>query len=387
MCNGFIDLFLFYIIGLLLADEVTSGLDSHAAASIMDILLQMTKQGATVLTTIHQPSSQIYQKFDQLLLLSKGKCVYFGPASEAVDYFASCGFNSPPEYNPADYFLEIVANKENHQTLIDYFQRSECNSKLNQILQEQKKGTKESKTNQTQIVKPPNDDNDLLSDKIEIEEETIYDMNRINNAKQGKTCCMSSNKTPWIYQFLVLTHRNFIRLFKNPMFIGQMIVSYLLSALFMGALFSDLKTNTENQFTLCISFMLDVFGINAFFAVNAFIQDSSVFRREHYSGYYSTSAFYVSRTLSSMPVNLIVCTLYTFVLFYWIGLADKDLSKFPTLLILNYFTMEIFLALNEIFGVIFTTFETAVLFAGSANTVTVCYYLNLHYKTLIFHYF
>lgn len=351
------------ILGLLLADEVTSGLDSHAAASIMDILLQMTQQGATVITTIHQPSSQIYQRFDQLLLLSKGQCVYFGPASEAVDYFASFGFHSPAEYNPADYFLEIIANKQNHSILVESFQSSQCNHRLTELLNQQKQGKL--------IKNPTNSESNSLLAENHLDDENLYDMNRINNITKSSSTNCFGNQTPWFYQFLVLSHRNFTRLFKNPMFIAQMLVSYLLSAFFMGALFSDLKTNTENQFTLCISFMLDVFGINAFFAVNAFIQDSSVFRREHYSGYYSTSAFYVSRTICSMPINFIVCTLYSFVLFYWIGLADKDLSKFPTLLLINYITMETFLALNEIFGVIFTTFETAVIFAGSANTVTV----------------
>ena len=39
---------------------------------------------------IHQPSSEIYALFDNLLLLSQGEIVYYGPAAKAMEYFTSC---------------------------------------------------------------------------------------------------------------------------------------------------------------------------------------------------------------------------------------------------------------------------------------------------------
>ena len=55
-----------------------------------------------VLACIHQPRSSIYHMFDQLLLLSDGRTIFFGPASEATPYFAQLGFVCPPMFNPAD---------------------------------------------------------------------------------------------------------------------------------------------------------------------------------------------------------------------------------------------------------------------------------------------
>ena len=48
---------------LLICDEVTTGLDSHMALSVMKMLRAIANSGCSVITTIHQPSSQIYGLF------------------------------------------------------------------------------------------------------------------------------------------------------------------------------------------------------------------------------------------------------------------------------------------------------------------------------------
>jgi ABC-type multidrug transport system ATPase subunit len=45
------------------------------------------KDGRTVISTIHQPNSDIFEMFDELVLLAKGKIIYFNKASLSVDFF------------------------------------------------------------------------------------------------------------------------------------------------------------------------------------------------------------------------------------------------------------------------------------------------------------
>ncbi|KAE8362635.1 P-loop containing nucleoside triphosphate hydrolase protein [Aspergillus caelatus] len=98
---------------LLFLDEPTSGLDSQTAWSICTLLRKLADNGQAILCTIHQPSSELFQMFDRLLLLHEGKTAYFGDvgssASTLIDYFERAGARSPEEgENTAEWLLDVA---------------------------------------------------------------------------------------------------------------------------------------------------------------------------------------------------------------------------------------------------------------------------------------
>lgn len=70
---------------LLFLDEPTSGLDSASAFFVVQTLRTVARDGRTVISSIHQPSSEVFALFDDLFLLSGGETVYFGEAKMAVE--------------------------------------------------------------------------------------------------------------------------------------------------------------------------------------------------------------------------------------------------------------------------------------------------------------
>jgi ABC-type multidrug transport system ATPase subunit len=73
---------------MLFCDEPTSGLDSFMAGSVLELLSSLAREeGKTILCTIHQPSSQLFSRFDRLLLMAEGRTAYLGPAAGAKDFF------------------------------------------------------------------------------------------------------------------------------------------------------------------------------------------------------------------------------------------------------------------------------------------------------------
>jgi len=86
-------------------DEPTSGLDSFSAVQLVKVLKKVANAGASVLFTIHQPSSEVFEMFDHFILMNKGRVMYQGPTSGVETYFADRGHPMPPRYNPADFVM------------------------------------------------------------------------------------------------------------------------------------------------------------------------------------------------------------------------------------------------------------------------------------------
>lgn len=64
---------------ILFCDEITTGLDSYSAAHIVNTLQCIARTGKIVMCTIHQPASGVFDKFDEVILLSNGRLAYQGP--------------------------------------------------------------------------------------------------------------------------------------------------------------------------------------------------------------------------------------------------------------------------------------------------------------------
>ncbi len=73
---------------VLYLDEPTSGLSSRDSENVLDLLRELTLRGKLIFVVIHQPSSELYKMFDQVVLLDVGgRLVYYGNPVEAVIHF------------------------------------------------------------------------------------------------------------------------------------------------------------------------------------------------------------------------------------------------------------------------------------------------------------
>lgn len=94
---------------IIMLDEPTSGLDSTSAVALVELLVSLAHDhGKTVITSIHQPSSAVFHKFDKVLFLADGCTVYYGTPSESLDYCEKTGFPCPGGYNAADHWMDLL---------------------------------------------------------------------------------------------------------------------------------------------------------------------------------------------------------------------------------------------------------------------------------------
>lgn len=94
-----------------LGDEITNGLDSAVAFSIVQALRTWTRSmNGMVVCTLQQPSPEIVALFDRVILLRQGQMVYNGPVAEVENYISSLGFASPPDQEIADFLVSWLAD-------------------------------------------------------------------------------------------------------------------------------------------------------------------------------------------------------------------------------------------------------------------------------------
>jgi len=106
---------------LVFLDEPTSGLDSYSAMKIINVLKKVAKAGSSVMFTIHQPSSDVFMSFDNLLLMNKGRIMSAVSAASTAEYFASRGHPVPLHFNPADWIMVRVFDFHSSNKVTTFF--------------------------------------------------------------------------------------------------------------------------------------------------------------------------------------------------------------------------------------------------------------------------
>ncbi|KAI3810519.1 hypothetical protein L1987_20135 [Smallanthus sonchifolius] len=114
---------------IIFMDEPTTGLDARSAAIVMRAAKNIVDTGRTIVCTIHQPSIDIFEAFDKLILLKNGgRMIYCGQlgcnSSRVIEYFES--ISGVPKirdnYNPATWMLEVTSASVEAELGVDFGQ-------------------------------------------------------------------------------------------------------------------------------------------------------------------------------------------------------------------------------------------------------------------------
>jgi ABC-type multidrug transport system ATPase subunit len=97
---------------ILFLDEPTTGLSATDSLQVACLLSSMAKSGITIVCSLHQPRTDIFKLFDNLLLLSLGNTAYFGPTRGAESFFERMGYETPPSESLPDFLLDVITEDE-----------------------------------------------------------------------------------------------------------------------------------------------------------------------------------------------------------------------------------------------------------------------------------
>ncbi|XP_024986727.1 ABC transporter G family member 22-like isoform X2 [Cynara cardunculus var. scolymus] len=313
---------------LLFLDEPTSGLDSTTALRIIELLQDIAETEKTIITTIHQPSSRLFHKFDKLILLGKGSLLYFGKASEAMAYFSSIGCSPMISMNPAEFLLDLANGNMN-----DISVPFELEDKVH--LGNSGRETRNAKPS-PMIV------HEYLVEACiaNVAKETKKRLTIPNSVDQDDKSSLQSMKrewgTSWGEQYSILFRRG-IKERQHDYFSWLRITQVIATAVILGLLWwqSDVHSPKDLQDQAGLLFFIAVFWafFPVFTAIFTFPQERAMLKKERAADMYKLSAYFMARTTSDLPLDLLLPLLFLLIVYFMVGLRPTAESFFLTMLI------------------------------------------------------
>ncbi|GLC47082.1 hypothetical protein PLESTM_002024000 [Pleodorina starrii] len=273
-------------------DEPTSGLDARAASLVMRAVRNTVDTGRTVVCTIHQPSREIFEAFDELLLLKPGGRVIFnGPVgrnqSNLISHFHSVA--GVPRYepvnNPANWMLDVTGTAVERRLGLDFadvWATSDLAKQTSQII------------DASSLPQPGSEP---------------LGFSRRYAVSIGS-------------QFALLMRRALVTYWRNPPY---NVLRYMVT-LSMGVLFGTLYWDRGNKRTSLLGVM-DIMG--ALYSTTVFMgisncltilpvinSDRAVFYRERAAGMFHLFPYVLSQGLAEMPYIAVQSIIYSIIVYF-----------------------------------------------------------------------
>lgn len=258
---------------ILFCDEPTTGLDSYSAQQLVQTLHDLAKKGTTILCTIHQPSSQLFDMFNNVLLLSEGRVAFTGSPQHALQFFASHGYRCPDAYNPADFLIGVLATDPGYEQASQRSAQYLC---------------------------------DLFAVSSAAKQRDMLVNLEIHMAQSGDypfdTEVDNFEASSWYKKIHVMWYRATLTVLRDPQIQWMRFAQKMAMALIIGFCFAGTTGPTQLGVQAVQGALFVMISENTYHpmysVLNMFPQGFPLFLRETRSGMYSTAQYYIANILA-----------------------------------------------------------------------------------------
>ncbi|XP_024922481.2 pleiotropic drug resistance protein 3 [Ziziphus jujuba] len=329
---------------IIFMDEPTSGLDARAASIVMRVVKNIVATGRTTVCTIHQPSIDVFESFDELILMKMGgQIIYSGMlghhSSKLIEYFE--GIPGVPRikdnYNPATWMLEISSASAEAELGIDF----------------------------ANIYKESAQYRDTMAMVRELSE-----------PKAGSRDLHFPTHFPQngLVQFMACLWKQHLSYWRCPEYNLARFMYLIVSSLLFGAIFwqkgKDIKTE-QDLFNIFGSMYIAVIflGINNCSTVLPYVAtERTVLYRERFAGMYSSKAYSFAQVSIEIPYILMQTILYVAITYPIIGYSWSAYKVF-WYFYASFCTFLYFVYLGMLIVSLSTNLEVASVLAVALYTV------------------
>ncbi|XP_050384707.1 pleiotropic drug resistance protein 1-like isoform X3 [Argentina anserina] len=302
---------------IIFMDEPTSGLDARAAAIVMRTVRNTVDTGRTVVCTIHQPSIDIFEAFDELLLLKRGgQEIYVGPlghhSCNLISYFEDIeGVGKIKDgYNPATWMLDVSTLAQEFALGIDFaqvYKQSALYRRNKQLIAEYS----------------------------------------LPSASSNELSFPTRYSQPFIMQFMACLWKQHWSYWRNPPYNAVRILFTIIIGLMFGTMFWNLGSKTKRKQDLlnamgCMYTAVLFLGVQNAFSVQPVVSvERTVFYREKAAGMYSALAYAFAQVTIELPYVLVQALVYGVITYLMIGF-ERKFVKFFWYIFFTYFSLAYF---------------------------------------------
>ncbi|KAG8379883.1 hypothetical protein BUALT_Bualt07G0135600 [Buddleja alternifolia] len=298
---------------IIFMDEPTSGLDARAVVIVMRAVRNTVDTGRTFVCTIHQPSIDIFDSFDELLLLKRGgEEIYVGPlgrhSCHLIKYFEDIeGVSKIKDgYNPATWMLEVIVSAQEMVLGVDFaevYKNSELYRRNKALVNELSRPSPETK----ELYFP------------------------------------SQYSQPFHVQCIACLWKQYWSYWRNPPYTLVRFLFVALLGLTFGSMFWDLgskRRNVEDILNAVGAMYVSIFlGILNALAVQPVVAiERTVFNRERAAGMYSSMTYAFAQVAIEFPYVLAQAVVYGLAIYAMIGF-EWTATKFFWYIFIMYFTL------------------------------------------------
>ncbi|KAL3152681.1 hypothetical protein ABBQ38_012276 [Trebouxia sp. C0009 RCD-2024] len=327
---------------VMMMDEISTGLDSSTTFQMVQCLRHMAHlQRATICVALLQPAPEVFDLFDDIMVLAEGSMVYHGPRDHVVPFFEQLGFEIPERKGVADFIQEVCSKKDQEQywagdpdaydfvgvpQLAKAFQESGIGSEMDHDAPDlekgrtpkQKAGSKEEDSRETGGKEGPVPD----AQKRNALDPLVHDKFALSRWGVFQACM----------------HREFIIMKRNSIVFGFRIAQLVVLSIVAGTLLirpimhtnsvSDGQLFVALPFAMMVGLMMDNFS-----EMSIALESMHVMFRQRANFFYPGWAYAMPTTLLRIPYSFTMALLLSCII-YWVVGYDSNPGRFFSFLFL-----------------------------------------------------
>jgi len=307
-------------------DNSTRGLDASTALEYVQSIRSLTNMAhVSTAVALYQAGETLYECFDKVLLIDEGKCLYFGAAEKAKEYFQRLGFDCPDRWTTADFLTSV---SDEHERSI----RKGWEQRIPRSAEQFAEAYKKSAAYQQNLE-------DMREFETHLEEQRRERLANTSKKNQKKNYTLPFHQQVW-----ACTQRQFLIVYGDKASLIGKWGGIVFQGLIVGSLFYNLPKTSQGAFTRggVLFFVLLFNALLALAEMTAAFASKPILLKHKSFSFYRPAAYAVAQTVVDIPLVFTQVVIFDLIIYFMAGLGRTPSQFFISILFLWIVTMTMY---------------------------------------------